>query len=66
MAMVNGRKIGKMLKEKGIDQKTMAARIGIGTTMMSYIVTGLKQPSVEVLVRIAKELDCTVDELIKD
>lgn len=64
--MVNGRKIGKMLKEKGIDQKTMAARIGIGTTMMSYIVTGLKQPSVEVLVRIAKELDCTVDELIKD
>lgn len=64
--MVNGRKIGKMLKEKGIDQKTMAARIGIGTTMMSYIVTGLKQPSVEVLVRIAKELNCTVDELIKD
>ena len=62
--MVNGRKIGKMLKEKGIDQKTMAARIGIGTTMMSYIVTGLKQPSVEVLARIAKELDCTVDELI--
>lgn len=64
--MVNGRKIGKMLKEKGIDQKTMAARVGIGTTMMSYIVTGLKQPSVEVLARIAKELDCTVDELIKD
>lgn len=64
--MVNGRKIGKMLKAKGIDQKTMAARIGIGATMMSYIVTGLKQPSVEVLVRIAKELDCTVDELIKD
>ena len=62
--MVNGRKIGKMLKEKGIDQKTMAARVGIGTTMMSYIVTGLKQPSVEVLARIAKELDCTVDELI--
>lgn len=63
--MVNGRKIGKMLKEKGIDQKTMAARVGIGATMMSYIVTGLKQPSVEVLARIAKELDCTVDELIK-
>jgi transcriptional regulator with XRE-family HTH domain len=63
--MVNGRKIGKMLKEKGIDQKTMAARVGIGATMMSYIVTGFKQPSVEVLARIAKELECTVDELIK-
>lgn len=62
--MVNGEKIGKLLREKGMTQQNMAREIGISEAMMCYIIQGLREPSVTVMARIATKLGCTVDELI--
>lgn len=62
--MVNQEKIKKLLGEKGIEQKALAAQVGISEAMMSFIVNGLKEPSLTVLSRIAKVLGVSVAELI--
>ena len=62
--MVNYKLIAKLLEEKNIQQKDLAAKVGVSPAMMTYIVNGLKTPSVKVLVVIAKELDVTVDSLL--
>jgi len=62
--MVNGKKIQELMTQKNILGKEMAQRIGVSEAMMSYIIRGLREPNVATLVRIAKELDVTVDELV--
>lgn len=62
--MVNQEKIKKLLGEKRIEQKALAAQVGVSEAMMSFIVNGLKEPSLTVLARIAKALECPVAELI--
>ncbi len=62
--MVNGVKIKTLMNERGISNKEMANTIGVSEAMMTYITQELKDPNVKVLSRIAKKLDCTVDELI--
>ena len=62
--MVNCEKIRKMLGEKGIEQKELAAKVGISEAMMSFIVNGLKEPSLTILGRIAKALGVPAAELI--
>lgn len=64
--MVKGKKIKELIEKKGISMRVLAAKVGVSEAMISYIVNGLKEPSVTVLARIAKELECTVDELIKE
>ena len=62
--MVNAEKIRSLMTERGVTGKELAEKADIGEGLMSRIANGLRAPSVEVLVRIAAELDCTVDELI--
>lgn len=62
--MVNGNKIKRIMEEKGILNKELAADAGISEAMMTYIIKGLREPTVAVLSRIAKKLDCTVDSLL--
>lgn len=62
--MVNQEKIKELLGEKGIEQKALAAQVGISEAMMSFIVNGLREPSLTVLSRIAKVLGVPVAELI--
>ena len=62
--MVNCEKIRELLDEKDIEQKQIAEQVGISEAMMSFIVNGLKEPSLTVLTRIAKALDVPVAELI--
>ena len=62
--MVNCEKIKKLLDEKDIEQKQIAEQVGVSVAMMSFIVNGLKEPSLTVLTRIAKALDVPVAELI--
>lgn len=62
--MINGEKIRVLMRDKEISSRVMASRIGVSESMMSYILQGLREPNVHVLVRIATELDCTVDELL--
>ena len=60
--------IGENIKNKrleyDIEQQELAKRVGVTKAMMCSIETGVKIPSVAVLVRIADTLHCSVDELL--
>lgn len=60
--------IGENIKNKrleyDIEQQDLAKRVGVTKAMMCSIETGVKIPSVAVLVRIADILHCSVDELL--
>ena len=60
-----GRNIMLIAYDKKIKQKDIANAVGISEMMMSKIVNGQKNPSVEKLVLIAAFLDVSVDELVK-
>ncbi len=60
--------IGENIKNKrleyDIEQQELAKRVGVTKAMMCSIETGVKIPSVAVLVRIADILHCSIDELL--
>ena len=62
--MVDKEKLKKLLEDSNIEQKQMAAMVSISEAMMSFIIRGLKEPSLGVIVRISEVLGCTVDDLI--
>ena len=62
--MVNGTKIKKLMKERGITNKEMAETAGLSEAMMCYIIQGFREPNVSAFARIAKKLNVTVDELL--
>ena len=64
--MVDCEKIKSLIDEKGLEQKDIADAVGISGQMISYIVRGLREPSVTVLSRIAKELGVSTAELLID
>lgn len=64
--MFNHERMAELIREKGIEQKTLAAQVGVSPTMIGYIVKGLKEPSLTVLGRIARELGVSAAELIKE
>lgn len=64
--MFNHKKMAELIRDKGLDQKAIAEAVGVSEQAISAIVRGLKDPSLKVLSRIAKELGCTVAELIID
>ena len=47
-------------------QKDLAECVGVSEMMLSYIVRGVKNPSIEVAKRIADTLGVTIDELVKE
>lgn len=62
--MVDCEKIRSLIAEKKLEQKDVAEAVGVSEQMISYIVRGLREPSVTVLSRIAKVLECAPGELI--
>ena len=64
--MLNTEKVKRLMAEKGISNKELAACAGVTSAMMSYIANGLKAPSLIVAQRIAKALGCKVDDLTID
>lgn len=62
--MVNGKKIKLLMNKKNISNREMASTIGVSESMMTYITQELREPNVTILARIAKKLDCTMDELV--
>ncbi len=64
--MLIGRNVMMIMYDKKISQKELAHAIGVSEMMVSKIVNGHKNPSVEKLVKIASVLGCTVDELLQD
>ena len=53
-----------LMKAKGLSQKDFSKKANITESAMSYYAKGVRVPSGEVLVRIAKALDTTTDYLL--
>lgn len=63
--MINGEKIKELMSEKGVTGVQLAEVAGVSEPMIGYIIRGLRGTTVDVLVRIARHLGVTVDELIR-
>lgn len=59
-----GRKIEKILKEIGMTQRDLAAKINLDETILSRIIKGDRNPKAEVLANIATALHVTSDYLL--
>ena len=55
--------IATIRAQRNISQKDLAAKLKINRAVLSQIETGLILPSFELLLRIARELDCLVIDL---
>lgn len=56
--------IKKLLKGKGMTQKTLARKIGISVTYLSEIENGKSKPSLKLLARIAAALNVSINDLL--
>lgn len=54
----------EILREKGVTSKELAERLGVTPVTISYIVTNKTAPSLEMLDRIAKELNVKLSTLL--
>ena len=64
--MLDGKKIKELMEKHSMLQKDLAECVGVSEMMLSYIVRGVKNPSIEVAKRIADTLGVTIDELVKE
>lgn len=63
MYIALGRRIRALRRLKRMTQQELATRLGLSATLLSYIERGLKEPSPQLLERIAKELNVAREEL---
>lgn len=56
--------IRNLRKAKGYKQTEFAKLLGVKNNTLSQYETGIRMPGVEILTKISKVLDCTVDDLI--
>lgn len=59
-------RIKEVLKEKGISQTGLSEKLGKGFNMVNSYCCNRRQPSIEVLFKIASILEVKPSELIKD
>lgn len=64
MGKLLGEKILKLIQERGITQKDLAAMIGTTEATMSRYISGDRDPKAEVLANIATALHTTTDYLL--
>lgn len=57
-------KLREILEERNIKQKDVASAIGIYTSTMSQYVTGVREPDIETLIKLADYFGVSVDYLI--
>lgn len=55
--------LAERLKRSGINQYELARKIGVSTTMVNHYVNGRNIPSVYMLRRISRVLECSMDDL---
>jgi len=60
-----GKRIAKMRKKCGLTQNELAKMTETRQTHISRIETGVYMPRLEMLVKIAKALNCDIEELLK-
>lgn len=62
-----GEKLRRLRKRHGLTQKELAQELGIAAqSFINALETGKKQPSVEVLVKISRLFQVSMDQLAKD
>lgn len=64
--MTFGKKIETYRLKHNLTQGELGERVGLSTMMISYLERGLKKPTFESAVRLAKELDISLDYLADD
>jgi len=64
--IVIGNRIAKIRKEKNILQKDLAEKLDIPASTLANYETGRRTITVEALLKIGKELNFTVDEILQD
>jgi transcriptional regulator with XRE-family HTH domain len=62
--MTVGEKIKHIRKDKGLQQKTIAGEVGLDQSNYNKIENGRREPSVEVLQKLAVIFGVTVDDLL--
>jgi len=61
-----GKKIRQLRKQYNLSMNELAKLAGVGQSTLSYIESGKRQPSLEVLERICKALNITMSEFFSD
>ncbi len=59
-------RLDEVLKEKHIQQKDLAQRLGVSKVSVSYWCNNQTNPSIDTLLNIAKELNVKISELINE
>ena len=59
-----GEKLKRAMDNKNVTQAELAEAVGVTQAFMSYMVNGLKKPSVDVLKRAAEYLHVSMEDLI--
>lgn len=59
-------RLNEVLKEKHIQQKDLAERLGVSKVSVSYWCNNQTNPSIDTLLNIAKALEVKVSELINE
>ncbi len=62
--MFNREKLSEYLKKNKITQLGFAKQLGVTEGAIRHIVVGIKQPSLDMTVRIAQLMGCTVNDLV--
>ncbi len=62
---MNVLRLAELRKEKGISQEELAVKLEVNQTAVSQWERGVYCPSCEKLPKIAKILDCSIDELFE-
>ncbi len=55
-----------ILFDRKMSQTELAQAIGCAQSSISYYISGAKTPSLEMCVKIADALGCTLDELVRE
>lgn len=56
----------KMRKTNNLKQKDLASMIGVKTNTISQYELGKRNPNPDILKKIARVLNCTIDDLLKE
>lgn len=62
---VFGKRVRELRKERGLSQVELAAKVGIDRSYMGFLERGERNPSLEMIAKIAEALSVTPDELLK-
>ena len=57
-------RLREMREKRGMTQVSLATAVGVAQGYISALENGLYSPSFEILIKLAKALNCSLDELV--